>query len=97
MDTSRSIERQRLPSGMSVCVIVADNDETPSVREMVQRARSELGLGCLYVHAPARNIAIVRNACLDAANAPLIAFIDDDEIATECWLTKLVASSAYQV
>jgi succinoglycan biosynthesis protein ExoM len=92
VDTLRSIQRQRLPPGMTVRVIVADNDETPSAREVVQRARSELGLDCLYVHAPARNIAIARNACLDAADAPLIAFIDDDEIATDCWLTKLVAS-----
>jgi succinoglycan biosynthesis protein ExoM len=92
VDTLRSIGRQRLPPGMSVRVIVADNDEAPSAREMVQRARSELSLDCLYIHAPARNIAIACNACLDAANAPLIAFIDDDEIATECWLTKLVAS-----
>jgi succinoglycan biosynthesis protein ExoM len=92
VDTLRSIQRQRLPPGLTVRVIVADNDKTPSARDVVQRARSELGLDCLYVHAPARNIAIARNACLDAAEAPLIAFIDDDEIATECWLTKLVAS-----
>jgi hypothetical protein len=45
-------------------------------------AQSDLSLDCLYVHAPARNISIARNACLDAADAPLIAFIDDDETAT---------------
>jgi succinoglycan biosynthesis protein ExoM len=91
-DTLRSIATQRLSVETTVRIIIADNDETPSAREIVQRAQSELGLDCLYVHAPAHNISTARNACLDAATAPLIAFIDDDETATEYWLMKLLAS-----
>lgn len=72
-------------------VIVADNDETPSARALAQDACRQLGLELLYVHAPSRNISLARNACLDAAQAPLVAFIDDDEIATPGWLAGLVA------
>jgi succinoglycan biosynthesis protein ExoM len=70
-------------------VIVADNDETPSAQALVEQARSDLGLDITYVHAPARNISIARNACLDTANASLITFIDDDEIAPPHWLRTL--------
>ena len=75
-------------------VIVADNDDTPSARDMVEKAALEYGLSVHYVHAPARNISIARNACLDASAAPLVAFIDDDELVTQGWLEALLAIKA---
>jgi succinoglycan biosynthesis protein ExoM len=90
-DTLRSIAAQQLPSGLNVRVIVADNDDAPSARPIVDRARAEFGLDCRYLEAPARNISIARNACLETTDAPLFAFIDDDEIAAPDWLSKLVA------
>jgi len=71
-------------------VIVADNDDTPSARDRVSEAAA--GLDLTYVHAPARNISVARNACLDAASAPLVAFLDDDEIALPGWLAALLAT-----
>lgn len=70
-------------------VIVADNDDTPSAEALVVRARAALGLEIHYIHAPARNISVARNACLDAASASLLAFIDDDETAPPTWLAAL--------
>jgi succinoglycan biosynthesis protein ExoM len=75
---------------MRMRVIVADNDETPSARDLTESLSAELGLDHVYLHAPARNISIARNACLQAAKAPLVAFIDDDEQATPTWLGRLV-------
>lgn len=75
---------------MAIRVIVADNDDTPSARETVERAFAELGLHGVYIHAPARNISVARNACLEAAGAPMVAFIDDDEVARPNWLACLV-------
>jgi len=90
-DVLASLAGQELPAHISIRVIVADNDETPSARDTVERAFAELSLDGVYLHAPARNISIARNACLDAATAPLIAFIDDDEVARPSWLALLVA------
>ncbi|MGE0740452.1 MAG: glycosyltransferase family 2 protein [Hyphomonadaceae bacterium] len=73
-------------------VIVADNDDIASAEVLVNEARAATGLAIHYVHAPARNISIARNACLEAARAPLIAFIDDDEIAPPGWLAQLAAA-----
>jgi succinoglycan biosynthesis protein ExoM len=47
------------------------------------------GLNLTYVHAPARNISVARNACLDAAGGDVVAFIDDDETAPEDWVARL--------
>lgn len=89
-DLLASLARLETP-GWRVRVIVADNDDTPSARETVERAFAVNGLNGVYVHAPARNISVARNACLNAATAPWLAFIDDDETARPDWLTKLIA------
>ena len=73
-------------------VIVADNDETPSALDIVEATARDCSLSVTYLHAPGRNISGARNACLDAATAPLVAFIDDDEVASPEWLAALVGT-----
>ena len=90
VETLRSVAAQRLPDGIRVRAVVSDNDDTASARAVVLAAASALGLDCRYVHAPARNISVARNAALDSADAALLAFIDDDEVATPCWITSLL-------
>lgn len=91
-DTLQSLASQALPVGVVLRIIIADNDSTPSAYPIVLRGRTELGLRCEYRHAPAQNISIARNACLDAATAPFIAFLDDDEVADPSWLADLLAA-----
>ncbi|WP_205590067.1 glycosyltransferase [Sphingomonas paeninsulae] len=90
-ETLQSIASQQLPGDCRIRVIVADNDTAPTARATVEAAAARLSLNCLYVHAPAQNISIARNACLDHATAPFVAFIDDDEVATPLWLGALLA------
>jgi len=91
-DSLRSVAAQVLPPGIGLRVLVADNDEVPSARPLVLRSAAEFGLDCRYLHAPARNISVARNACLDAAEAPFMAFLDDDEDAEPDWLAQLLAA-----
>jgi succinoglycan biosynthesis protein ExoM len=91
-DLLASLAKLQTP-GWRMRVIVADNDDTPSGRETVERGFAAYGLNGVYIHAPARNISIARNACLNAATAPLVAFIDDDETARPDWLAELIASA----
>ncbi|MVA27544.1 glycosyltransferase family 2 protein [Agrobacterium vitis] len=79
-----------VPTGVSLRIIVADNDQTPSAASLVDSLRPRLPCGLIYVHCPAGNISIARNACLDASDADYLAFIDDDETATESWLNELL-------
>ncbi|MDB5642330.1 MAG: glycosyltransferase family 2 protein [Hyphomicrobiales bacterium] len=76
--------------GADVRLIVADNDDTPSAREVVEAAAAEAKVDLLYLHAPARNISTARNACLEAASAPYLAFLDDDLTPTPEWLASLI-------
>lgn len=74
-------------------LIVADNAETPEARARVAEIARQTSVPVIYLHAPARNIAIARNACLDAAQAEWIAFLDDDETAAPGWLAALLAEA----
>lgn len=89
----RALAAQEGLSGVDLHVVVADNAEEPEARERVLAAAAELGLQVTYVHAPARNISIARNACLDAARGDWLAFLDDDELATPGWLAALLAEA----
>lgn len=74
----------------TIRIIVADNDETPSAQVLVAETAAKYGLNVTYVHAPAKNISIARNACLDAATADYLAFIDDDELVGGDWLKEIL-------
>lgn len=91
-DTLDSVARQTLPEDVSLRVIVAENDDAPNLRDLIVSHAETLGLTVHYVHAPARNISIARNACLEAARGALLLFIDDDEAAEPDWVSRLVAA-----
>ncbi len=91
-ETLASLAAQILPEGLALNVVVADNDLRDDRRTDIEARGRELGLALCYVHAPARNISVARNACLAAADADWIAFIDDDEVARPDWLAKLIAA-----
>jgi succinoglycan biosynthesis protein ExoM len=84
--TLESIARQ---GGGPIRVIVADNDEIPVAETRIRALGARLGLDLDYRHAPARNISIARNACLDAAGGDWLLFIDDDELAEPGWLEAM--------
>lgn len=93
--TLASIERQIRPENTALLIIVADNDDIPSARQRVRDFAAGSAHEVEYVHAPARNISIARNAILDAAaraGAVRLAMIDDDEIAAPDWLARLDAA-----
>ena len=91
--TLRSLAAMDLPTGYRIGIVVADNDEVPSAQPLVSELAQELSLPIRYVHCPARNISLARNACLDASAAAFVAFIDDDEKATGSWLKRLVETA----
>lgn len=92
-ETLRSVARLDA-AGHDLRVIVADNDQVPSAEPLVAALRSALPWPVTYVHAPAGNISIARNACLDAADGDFLAFVDDDEVVTSGWLRALMAKAA---
>lgn len=91
--TLDSLARQVLPTGTALAVIVADNDTTPTAQALVERLQPSFPHPLSYVHAPACNISVARNACLDQSRADWIAFLDDDETAPPGWIAALVQAA----
>lgn len=92
-DTLNSILQLNIEPHWDIRIIVADNDDTDSAKQSVLDIANKITsnqISIKYIHAPARNISIARNACLNAATTPLIAFIDDDELVTTGWLNAML-------
>lgn len=71
-------------------IVVVDNDPEASSRQTVEALRPASPAPLIWVHAPRPGVATARNAGLAATQAPLIAFLDDDEAASPGWLAALI-------
>ena len=75
----------RANGDVSVRLLVIDNDPEASARDVVAPFAVD------YVHEPKPGIAAVRNRALaECASDDALIFLDDDEVATEGWLSALV-------
>lgn len=82
---------QQLPDGVSIHIIVVDNDALESARSVVA-AFQGVSPSVEYLTQPEQNIALTRNRALDHSQGELIAFIDDDESAPPDWLATLLTT-----
>lgn len=89
-ETLASLATLKIPPGISLRVIVADNDIEPSAYQRVEAVVAWLPMELAYIHCPAGNISIARNACLDSSDADFLAFVDDDETVEPQWLARLL-------
>jgi succinoglycan biosynthesis protein ExoM len=87
-----SVANQNLPPGISMAIMVIDNDVQPTAMDAVNdfAARSPARLS--YKHAPGKNISIARNAGLEGCSTQWLAFLDDDERASPNWLANLLSA-----
>lgn len=91
-DTLATLAKQSAPPG-GLTILVADNDEDPTAQELVADFAQQSPHTVIYLHAPARNISVARNAILAAARGRdlrFLAFIDDDELAPPDWYRNLL-------
>lgn len=93
VEALKAVAAQDALEWVSLRVIVADNAPDTEAQELICAAGKSLGLDLVYVHAPATNISIARNACLATARAEWLAFLDDDECPVPGWLTALIAET----
>lgn len=75
-------------------ILVVDNDPAGSAAATVQALVPRSPWPLIYVAEPVPGVARARNAGLAATDAPLIAFLDDDEAASPGWLAALLAAQA---
>lgn len=75
-------------------VVVVDNSDTGSARAVVQAAAETAPLPIRYVEAHPPNISTARNAGVAATDAPVVAFLDDDQQLEPGWLAAVAAALA---
>ena len=90
----RSLFAQTGVADRIAAVVVVDNDPTGSAAATVDSLRGQSPWALTYVHAPQPGVATARNAGLAATDAPLIAFLDDDEAAAPGWLAALIEAQS---
>lgn len=75
-------------------IVVIDNDPTGSAASIVASLAEESPWPLIYHHEPRPGVATARNAGLSRTDAPLIAFLDDDEAAEPQWLIRLIEAQS---
>lgn len=80
-----SVRAQRLPP--SELVVVVDNNAA-----LLQRASTELAATRVVENRDAPGLSGARNTGVNATSAPILAFLDDDAVAEEQWLSALMSS-----
>lgn len=73
-------------------IVVVDNDPAGTAADTVARLTPASPCPLVYRHEPRPGVATARNAGLSVTDAPLIAFLDDDEAASPQWLAALLAA-----
>jgi len=91
-DTLRSCVTQANPRGFAYEVVVVDNHPSGSAEPVVAAIQAETATPMRYARDLTRNMSELRNRCFAEARAPLVAFIDDDEVADPDWLDQLTVA-----
>lgn len=72
-------------------VVVVDDGSTPAAAAAIDRAAAASSLAVTVLHQPRRGPAAARNAGWRRANAPVVAFTDDDCVPRPNWLSEGLA------
>ena len=81
-----SVVRQDLPPHVWECVVVNNNSTDDTVMRFEEFAGAHPDIGLRLVSEPGPGVSYARNRGLREAQAPLVAFIDDDERVNEGFL-----------
>ncbi len=87
--TLRSVLQQKV-NGYTISIRVVDNDPELSAYPVVSTMRQQAHRDICYAAETSQNIASARNRALRMGPTDLVAFIDDDEVASEGWLNQMV-------
>ncbi len=91
--TLESLAAIRIPDGLSVEIVIADNDAAGSAAAIVAAAQAQTPHPIRCEVEPRKGLAAARNRTLAMAQGDWLAFMDDDEIAEPAWLETLHATA----
>lgn len=85
-----SICRMRIPAGVTVNVIVVDNNSTDGTAEFLQQFALTAGdrISIKVLQESQQGHTVCRNRAIESASGDLMLWTDDDIIASEDWLSR---------
>jgi succinoglycan biosynthesis protein ExoM len=83
------LRRQQTEDLFTYSVVIVDNDQAQSAKGVVSKFASDSTVSVKYCVEPQQNIALARNLAVENTDGDFVAFIDDDEFPSKCWLITL--------
>ena len=81
-----SVVTQNCPDGLLPCVIVVDNSDDGSAKNVVESFAGDSPFDIRRIEAHPPTISVARNAGVRATGASYVAFVDDDQELEPGWL-----------
>jgi succinoglycan biosynthesis protein ExoM len=83
------LDKQETNGLFNCSVVVVDNDQNESARQVVERCAKESKIAVRYDVERNQNISAARNRAVRLATGDALALIDDDEFPLASWLQEL--------
>ncbi len=91
VDCLASIVDQPLPEGFCLSIVVVDNCPDQTAASIVNKvAHDNPTIPVRYLSCSVKNLSVVRNAAIAAAEGKYIALVDDDEVVSANWLINFI-------
>ena len=70
-------------------IVVIDNNSSDNTPQVVESLKPQSPVNLIYFRETRQGNAYARNAGVEQAQAPIVAFLDDDVVAEENWVTTI--------
>ncbi len=90
--TIESVAAQTLSHPLAWEILVVDNNSTDDTRQVVEGLQRRYPERVRYAFEPEQGISYARNTGVREARGEILAFLDDDEIASSGWVENLTAN-----
>lgn len=87
-----SLFEQELPNRTQLEIIVVDNDPQKSASKVISSLSLLSPVEIKYLVQPIKNISLTRNKAVHAASGSYLFFVDDDEVVSPVWVSKLLGT-----
>jgi succinoglycan biosynthesis protein ExoM len=84
-----SLLRQKVDDRLQLKIVIVDNDAAQTAKAAVE-SFNESRVPIIYDVEPAQGISFARNRCVSLCKGEYVAFIDDDEYASDNWLQDMM-------
>lgn len=91
-DALAALFRQEMAMQIAWEIIVVDNDSHGSARELCQDAAAKCPVPLKYVLEKKQGLSQARNRAVEEAQGEIIAFLDDDAVASSPWLKEMLGT-----